>query len=425
MTATEPTPLEARLAQYRPFRNWCGSQSCVPAYTMTAQTEQDVIDTVRFARRRNLAVRAIGSGLSFSPVCQTGGVLLDVSALSGITGLDGANHRVRVLAGTKVWKLAELLWGAGYSLANQGALDAQGIVGAISTGTHGTGTELGCLASFVRWVRLVDGAGDVIEIGEDNPDWLHAAQVSIGMLGVLLEVELEVVPRFYLAEEVAYPGWDESMSHWSDAFENRHYAAMWFPHDGSPDVYGIPTPDGEAMGDRVFEARCNVIDVEDESQLVETFGTRRNRAYTIMSLGGGLMPPLYHELEYMVPRELGQEAAAAVRALIQQRHPEHLYPMYIRFVAGDRAFLSPFYMRDSVALSIGGSPEHEYWPVFKDIDRLLADSFAARAHWGKNHLMTRDRVREVYPRYDDFVRVRRELDPHGTFLNDHTRALFD
>jgi FAD/FMN-containing dehydrogenase len=351
-------------------------------------------------------------------------VLLDVSELSGITGVDGANNRVRVLAGTKVWKLAHLLWDAGYSLPNQGALDAQGIVGAFSTGTHGTGTQLGCLASFVRWVRLVDSGGDVIEIGEDNPDWLHAAQVSIGMLGVFLEVELQIVPRFHLAEDVAYTSWDGSMSHWSDAFENRHYAAMWFPHDGSEDTYGIPTPAGEAMGDRVFETRCNVIDLEDESQIVEEFGARRDRAYTIMSMGEGLMPPLYEELEYMVPLELGQQAAAAVRALIYERHPTHMHPMYLRFIAGDQAFLSPFHMRDSVSLSIGGDATGDYWPVFRDIHHLLVNDFAARAHWGKNHLLTRDDVMKAYPRYEDFVRVRRELDPQGLFLNDHTRALF-
>jgi FAD/FMN-containing dehydrogenase len=422
MSAIETTSLEARLARYRPFCNWAGSQSCVPARTMEAQGEQDVVDTVRFAVREGLAVRPIGSGLSFSPVCQTGGVMLDVSGLSGITGIDAQRRRARVLAGTKVWQFAEHLWEAGWSLPNQGALDAQGIVGAISTGTHGTGTRLGCLASFVRWVRLVDGSGTVVEIGEDDPDRLHAAQVSLGTLGVILEVELDIVPRFHLSEEVAYASWDESMTHWSDAFENRHYAVMWFPEDGSPELYGIPTPPGQAMGDRVFEQRLNVVEIADESELVDTFGARRAPAYAMLSLGGGVMPPLYHELEYMVPVERAQEAAGAVRALLQERR--HAYPMYLRFIAGDQAFLSPCHGRDSVSISIGSAPESDYWPLFGDVDRLLVDSFAARAHWGKNHLMTRERLRETYPRYDDFARIRRELDPSDTFLNDHLRALF-
>jgi FAD/FMN-containing dehydrogenase len=35
-------------------------------------------------------------------------------------------------------------------------------------------------------------------------------------------------------------------------------------------------------------------------------------------------------------------------------------------------------------------------------------------------------LRRVYPRWDDFLRIREELDPTGRFLNPHLRAvLFD
>jgi hypothetical protein len=102
-----------------------------------------------------------------------------------------------------------------------------------------------------------------------------------------------------------------------------------------------------------------------------------------MSMGEGLMPPLYEELEYMVASERGQQAAAAVRALIYERHPTHMHPMYIRFIAGDQAFLSPCHMRDSVSLSIGGDATGDYWPVFRDVHHLLVNDFAARAHWGR------------------------------------------
>ncbi len=396
----------------------------MPARTVEAGSEQDVVDTVRSAIREGLPVRPMGSGLSFSPVCQTGGVLLDLAALSGITGIDSERRLVRVLAGTKVWRLAELLWDAGWSLPQQGALDAQGIVGAIATGTHGTGPSLGCLASFVHWLRLVDGTGTVVEIDEDDLDRLHAAQVALGTLGVVTEIELEIVPRYYLAEEITYPHFDESMAAWVDATTaNRHFAVMWFPHEGSAALYGVPTPEGQAMADCVMEQRWNPVTLDDESQIVEEFGRRRHRAYTILSLGGGVMPPLYEELEYMVPAERGREAAAAIRSLYRDRHPGHAFPLYLRTIAGDPAFLSPFHGRDSVSLSIGYAHTSDHWSVFEDVDRLLVDGFDARAHWGKNHLMTRDRLQATYPRHADFVRIRRELDPNGVFLNDHLRAL--
>jgi FAD/FMN-containing dehydrogenase len=102
MTTIESPTVEARLVPYRPFRNWTGSQACVPAHTMQAESERDVIDTVRYAIANRLSLRPIGSGLSYSPVNQTGGVLLDLSGLAGVTGVDTANRRVRVRAGTSL-----------------------------------------------------------------------------------------------------------------------------------------------------------------------------------------------------------------------------------------------------------------------------------------------------------------------------------
>jgi FAD/FMN-containing dehydrogenase len=39
--------------------------------------------------------------------------------------------------------------------------------------------------------------------------------------------------------------------------------------------------------------------------------------------------------------------------------------------------------------------------------------------------MTRERVAGLFPRYEDFLAMRRRFDPDGTFLNPHLRALFE
>ena len=60
---------------------------------------------------------------------------------------------------------------------------------------------------------------------------------------------------------------------------------------------------------------------------------------------------------------------------------------------------------------------------FRACDNLFAE-FNGRPHWGKLHFMTADRVARLFPRYDDFVAMRRQFDPNGTFLNKHTHDLF-
>ncbi|WP_328591595.1 D-arabinono-1,4-lactone oxidase [Arthrobacter terricola] len=63
--------------------------------------------------------------------------------------------------------------------------------------------------------------------------------------------------------------------------------------------------------------------------------------------------------------------------------------------------------------------------LFHTIDHVLSE-FDARPHWGKQqYFLAPDILRERYPRWDDFVEVRRKLDPTGTFLNAPLRTLFE
>ena len=39
--------------------------------------------------------------------------------------------------------------------------------------------------------------------------------------------------------------------------------------------------------------------------------------------------------------------------------------------------------------------------------------------------MTADRVARLFPRYEDFLQVRRRFDPSDVFLNDHLQSLFE
>jgi FAD/FMN-containing dehydrogenase len=100
-----------------------------------------------------------------------------------------------------------------------------------------------------------------------------------------------------------------------------------------------------------------------------------------------------------------------------------VFPMEVRTVGPDDAFLSHSYRRKTVVISVSGLPGTDYWPYLRDVDRLLGQ-FGARVHWGKLHFLTRDQLLERYPRGQDFIDTRRALDPSGTFLNAHLEPLF-
>jgi FAD/FMN-containing dehydrogenase len=100
----------------------------------------------------------------------------------------------------------------GLSLANQGDIVAQAIAGALSTGTHGTGIGLGCLSSQAVGMRLVHPDGSIFEVdGDRDTETMTAAQVSIGMLGVISTITLQAISAYNLKETLWREDFDSCM----------------------------------------------------------------------------------------------------------------------------------------------------------------------------------------------------------------------
>jgi FAD/FMN-containing dehydrogenase len=396
------------------WTNWVGNQECSPADIAAPGDEDEVAELVASAS----AVRVAGAGHSFTPVVATDGLLLDLTRLAGIRSIDPERRRVVVGPATTIGEFGEPLWAAGLALANQGDIVAQQIAGAVSTATHGSGLQLGCFSSSVRRLRLVTASGELVEIGSDDKELLHAAQVSVGMLGVITELELEVAPAYRLREHIEHWSWEEAWEPFEEiAREHRHYSFFWMPSEDSAALYGLASP-GESLVDRCHVKIYDEVDssVPDSSEPHRRVGP----AYVIYPM---VYEPNFHELEYFVPFERGREALAAMRELMLRSLPASVFPMEVRTVGRDQAFLSHSYERETVVISVSGTPGTDYWPYLRDVDRLLGE-FDARVHWGKLHFLTSEQLYDRYPRAGDFVAARRRLDPDGVFLNAHLAALF-
>ncbi len=400
------------------WTNWVGNQSFAPDSSATPRDEGEVVTLVRQAAERGQGVRVAGAGHSFTPVVQTDGLLLDVSALRGVVSTDPAAKRATALPGTLIRDFYEPLWDVGLALRNQGDIDTQQIAGAVATGTHGSGTRYTSLSGVVRGVRLVTAGGDVRDIGEDQPDLLHAAQVSVGMLGVVTQLDLEVTDAYRLQEQVGLRTWDDVMEHWDQLVaDHRHFGMFWLPTEESGALYNLDGH-GERLQDQCYVKIYDEVGPEVPDD--DTVGRRVDRCYRIFPM---VYDANFHELEYFVALDRAPEALRAMRELMLHSLPDSIYPLEVRTVGPDEAFLSPQYRTPTVVISVSGTPGTDYWAYLRSVDALLAD-FDARVHWGKLHFMTPERLHALYPRAADFIALRRELDPQGMFLNDHLRPLF-
>ena len=141
------------------WTNWVGNRSFTARHAASPKAEEEVAALVRAASQCGVGVRVAATGHSFTPIVETDGLLLDLSALSGVLDVDPQNKRVTGFAGTQIRDFYEPLWAAGLALINQGDIDTQQIAGAVSTATHGSGTRYTSLSGVVRGVRLVTASG--------------------------------------------------------------------------------------------------------------------------------------------------------------------------------------------------------------------------------------------------------------------------
>lgn len=387
------------------WQNWSGAVSCRPHAVALARDEAELAAIVHLAAREGRTLRPLGSGHSSSELCATDGVLLSLARWTGIESVDPAARTATVRAGTVLHDLGHELHAHGLALHNLGDIDRQALAGALSTGTHGTGVTLGNLASAVTALRLVTADGEILELRAGRAadrDPLRAARVSLGVLGILSTVTLRVAPAFRLHERVWRTSLDDALAHLEERVSHhRHFELFYFPkHDF---------------------AECKAIDPTESApaSVTDREGERIGWSHEILP---SVREQKFHEMEYSVPAALGPTCFREMAQRLRARHPEVVWPMEYRSVAPDDALLSMAHGRDTVAISVHQDGRFPHEPVFAALEPIAVEA-GGRPHWGKWHRLEAKQLERVYPEWERFRTIRRQLDPNGVFLSPYLRRV--
>jgi FAD-linked oxidoreductase len=416
------------------WSNWSGGQVSKPRERLAPRDEADLIAGLRSARG---SVRVTGASHSFSALCKTDDTLLTLDDLSGIVSHDAQKLQATVWAGTRVRNLGEPLWQIGQGLVNQGDIDPQSLGGACGTSTHGTGVALGSFSSTVRGVRLVTADGEVVEATpESEAEVFHAACTSLGALGILTQITLQNRPAYKLREREFI----EDVRTVLDKIEaymakNRHFE-FWafYQTDGAivkllNETDDAPTPPQwlSLPVDTAVWAACEIAHgmpyLDGRMQwLLTKLHTDTDRVGRSFEIFPSARDVRFNEMEYELPAEKGPECVLEILETVRTSGLNTLFPVEYRTVAADDAWLSPFYERASASISIHQYHEVDYRPLFSVVEPIFW-KHGGRPHWGKLHTLTARELAELYPKWDDFQRVRRRIDPQGRFLNSHLRTV--
>lgn len=414
------------------WSNWSGSVTAT-AEVARPQSEDELAALVRAARR----LRLTGAGHSFMPLCATDELIVILQDMAGELRVAADRRTARIPAGWSIKRLTAALWEEGLALANQGDVNPQSLAGAMATGTHGTGVDLGSLSTMARGFRLIGADGEARWCDENtNPDLFQAQRLSLGLFGVATEIEAAVVPAFHLAERIEKRRWAEVRESYDElAASHRHIEFWFFPHADDVILKTLtpcdpcdPPPSTTDMEETAFRRVLNVgatlpflVPWLQRGMMKTSFdGRRRGPAHSIFPSDRAIR---FEEMEYELPRAAGLAALDAVVAWIRARRLPVAFPFEYRTVAADDIWISPMNAGPVAAISMHQYAKMPWQHLFAEAEAIFR-AHGGRPHWAKRHTLTRADVDALYPMADRYRAVRAAADSHGKFLNPHLETLF-
>lgn len=402
--------------------NWAGNHRYAARRIATPTSVDDLRALIAGAG----SVRALGSRHSFNDLADTDDLLISTAGLPGTVRIDPQARTATVGGGVRYGDLARELEAAGWALHNLASLPHISVAGAIATSTHGSGDRNGTLATAVAGLSILRPDGEVVELRRGDDDF-DGAVVSLGALGVVLDVTLDIRPTFTVRQRL-FGGlpW-EAVTGRFDEITSAAYSVSLFTtwNEESVSLAWIKelADAPSSIGDDFFgapaltEAR-HMIATMDVRNTTEQLGVPGPWSERLAHFRFEFTPSNGEEIqsEYLVPRANAVTAIEAVRSLGPVIAPL-LQISEIRTAAADDLWLSSAYGTDVVGLHFTWLRDQEgveaVLPALEDA--LLP--LGARPHWGKLYL-DRDRVvPSLYPRLDDFRALADRFDPTGRFRN--------
>ncbi|MCB9204254.1 MAG: hypothetical protein H6603_04670 [Flavobacteriales bacterium] len=334
------------------------------------------------------------------------------------------------------------LWESGY-LFNLGSIAEQSLAGAISTATHGSGwiSDL-----WVRWWKF--------QIGESR--WRSSRSESQGKFRTLSlvcylfrlfryhhEMTINVVPKFQLRERSGIMDFEEVCDNILDWVKERPHQNVVVSATDKMMVYRYERTE-EPVNDTWFRQK-----LMDEwvsvyfYRLMLWWGNRKptrrrtinskvltpfladvdriERSYKVFNVPE---PPIHRETEWAFDINHAPTLFREYKRMVESKGHLMNFIQEIRFVKGDDFALSPCHGRDSVYIGCYNADNRGWDELLVDFEEHIGIKYNGRPHWGKEFNVGTDYLRSVYPKWDDFLKLRSDMDANGRFMNGMLEGLF-
>ena len=354
---------------------------------------------------------------------------ISTAALNKVISLDKENETITVESGIKYGEFCEYLDKNGFALHNLASLPHISVAGACSTSTHGSGINNGSLATAAIALEMVNGKGEVVRLTkEKNREEFLMAIVSLGALGIITKVTLQVQPTFKMKqvvyqnmpmaalekdfEKIMASGY--SVSLFTD-WKNKNVSEVWIKVK-SDDVKEFAP---EFYGAKLANKNLHPIASADPVNCTDQMGVDGTWFERMPHFKMGFTPSSGKELqaEYFVNIKDAYQAFMAVEKLNEKVAPL-LFITEIRTIAADEIPMSPFYKKTCLAIHFTWKQEVDaVMALLPEVEKAL-EPFGARPHWGKVFTLQPFVLQGRIEKLNEFKALMIKHDPEGKFKND-------
>jgi alditol oxidase len=413
-------PRQVRMHGDRPGTNWAGSLT----YRADRLHRPSSVDQLREIVAAAPQMSVLGSRHAFNGIGDAAELVTLDDLPPGIV-VDRAAQTVSCSAAVRYGALAEALNAEGFALRNLASLPHISIGGAIATATHGSGDANGNLATAVAALDLLTSHGELVTFARGDEDF-EGVVVSLGALGVVTRVTLDVEPAYQVRQRVFEDlPWEALFDHFDEiAASGYSVSVITRLEDNTAGNVWVRTrvtdqpeePRGELFGARPAAQERHPIPGNDPVHCTPQLGRPGLWSDRLPTFRMGFTPSNGEEIqsEFLIPRGNAVAALEAVRSQAGSIRPV-LQVCELRTITGDRLWLSPEYGTDTIGIHF--TWKRDQAAVERALVELEAalEPLGARPHWGKLFVAEAGRVAELYERLPDFARLADALDPRRAF----------
>ncbi|TXD84078.1 FAD-binding protein [Subsaximicrobium wynnwilliamsii] len=391
-------------------------------------------------------IKIFGNKQSSADISAGADTLIDMRAYDKMLSIDKKNMRITVESGMRLSTLLEKLEDLGWCIPCLPDINTITVGGALATGTHGTSGSI--LAQYMCACHVVLADGTIEEVTEKDP-LMDALRVAIGMLGVISEVTFQCQPSYQLHLKEGPEKDEQWLSEIKTNLKKHDFLRiLWLPHTGSGyvikgDKIDAATPVQTKLGPKYLKHRRTV------SKFLYQYSHRF--AWTT-ALANKILYRLFFSskkehkgslYQATVTKSRGSTLELAEWTVALDRFPQvfaeikselnawsnksfvHI-PMDVRFIKKDQSWLSYAYGQDTVTMGCvsRNAATADTYEAFETVERIFL-KHGGRPHWGKRFQAKDAQLSKLYPKWEDFKILRKQMDPSNKFLNAYTTALLN